>query len=118
MPAHQLPNDAMVVRGGVVTSEQLQNGCSEHAEAPGIYGFSVQSAPAKTVDELARAGLFPNKQIGVTNVGAVRAAGYNVVPTPGRGFHATVVVPPDWTVNDAAALAKLFKPQPNPAPRK
>ena len=45
-----------VVRAGVVTVTQLMNGTAYHPDYPGVYGFSVQSAPLKTIDELAKGG--------------------------------------------------------------
>jgi hypothetical protein len=45
----------------------------------------------------------------------VRALGYDVFETPGPGRHATVVVPVDWSEEDAEALAKAFRDVENPA---
>jgi hypothetical protein len=82
-----------------------------------MFGFSVQSYLGRSVDDLARAGQFPNPKVSVTSVGAIRAAGYEVVETQGRGYHAAVVVPSSWTETDAGALASSFEVQSNPAPR-
>jgi hypothetical protein len=113
-----LPDEAIVLRGGTSTGQQLFNGCAEHFDVPGIYGFSVQSAAEKSVEDLARAGQFPNGKIGVTTVGAIRAAGYDVVETAGRGYHATVRVPTNWTLVAADALSANFEVQSNPAQRR
>jgi len=51
------------VRGGVTTPESLIARSTEHLAVPGLYGFSVQSAPGLSVNDLARAGAFPNRQI-------------------------------------------------------
>ncbi len=110
----RIPDRALVVRGGNVTRDQLREGCSEHE---GVYGFSVQCEAGKTVAELASAGGLPHRSVGVSTVGHLRGLGHDVVRTRGRGLHATVVVPRDWAEADAAALAALFRPQPNPARR-
>ena len=57
-----------------------------------------------------------NNKIGVTTVGAIRSAGYDVVVTPGRGRHATLVVPPAWELGEALVLALLFQERANPIP--
>jgi hypothetical protein len=113
-----LPDNAIVVRGGTCAGAHLFNGCSAHAAHPGIYGFSVQCDVGKTTEDLARAGQFPNGKIGVSSVGAIRAAGYEVVETQGRGYHATVVVPQDWSEEAATSLAVNFEVESNPAPRR
>jgi len=109
---------AIVVRGGSVTGDQLADGCGFHLDRAGVYGFSVQVEPGRTELDLARAGSFPNKKISVTTVAQVRGLGFDVVRTPGRGFHATVIVPAAWTPADAARLAGAFLVQLNPAPRR
>ncbi|HEX2572065.1 MAG TPA: hypothetical protein VH877_21150 [Polyangia bacterium] len=45
----------------------------------------------------------------------VRKLGYDVIRTPGKGRHATVVVPETWAEEDARRLAEHFEPLPNPA---
>ena len=72
-------------------------------------GVSVNSAPGASVKELS--GTFPNKQVGVSTVGDVRAAGGDVVasPTPKNPNHATMgVITPE-------KAEELFTPTvPNP----
>ena len=58
----------------------------------------------------------PNNKIGVTTVGTIRSAGYDVVVTPGRGHHATLVVPLVWDLGEAQVLALLFEERANPIP--
>jgi hypothetical protein len=63
-----------------------------------LEGVSVNSAPGRVVQELTapdpRTGYpgIPHQQVGVTTVGAVRAAGGDVVPSPTRTnpHHATL----------------------------
>jgi hypothetical protein len=113
----KLPDDALIVRGGRPPFDQpkpLHERCDEHPD--GYFGFSVQSAPGLSLDQLASA--LRNPIVGFTTVGQIRKIGYDVVPTFGFGWHATVVVPRDWTRADADQLAQLFQETRNTTPRK
>lgn len=78
-----LPDDALVVRGGINMPEQIRRGYGVHPS--GVSGVSVHSAPGLDIPELA-VGI-PNGQVGVTTVGEVRAAGGDVIRTSGRSPH-------------------------------
>jgi hypothetical protein len=106
-----LPDAALVVRGGRITAESLVRGCARHE---GVFGCSVQGAPDLSFEQLAAEGGLPHKAVGVTSVGAIRAQGYNGVPTRGKGKHATLVLPEDIQPEAADRLARLFDPRPNP----
>lgn len=103
---------AWVVRGGVSTPDALIKGYRLHLGVPGLYGFSVQYAPEKSVDELARAGGFPHTNISVATSDALTSAlhplGFQIrlVSSPGQGFHHTLAVVYD--------LSGAFQHQPNP----
>lgn len=117
-----------VVRAGLATSRRLQDGYVAHTLVPGLYGFSVQFHPGLTVDDLARAGQFPNGQISVASdidlAAAVAPLGYAIrlVRSPGSGYHHTFAVLYDasgtvlHTLPDdaAAALSRTFAQLPNP----
>lgn len=109
MPPQQqpLPDDALVVRGGMNSPEAIQKGYATHPA--GVSGVSVHSAGGASVPELA-VGI-PNGQIGVTTVGQVRAAGGDVIATPGRSpHHATL------TGLTPEEMSRLLTPvAPNPA---
>jgi RHS repeat-associated protein len=116
-----------VVRGGVATAEQLIRGTKalDPARYNGISsGFSVQSAPGKSVQELAKGGRFRNGQISVTTTRALFAAGLVVqyavfvVPTASDTTenHCTVTVPSPLPGVLAHALSAAFVPMPNPYP--
>ena len=111
-----------VVRGGTATEDQLKRGTLEHIRVPGLYGFSVQHQPGQTIDQLASAGQFRNKQISVATaealIAAAATAGYNIaiVKSPGRGYHHTVQTPYPLPDQLAAALSKAFTQMPNPQP--
>jgi hypothetical protein len=93
-------------------------GTTRHHTIPELTGFSVQSAPGISIDELARGGQFRNRQISVTTVGALRRHGFETVfPTPGRGaYHATVRVLEPLAPDIAVLLSSLFVQHPNPHP--
>lgn len=78
-----LPDDAFVVRGGINRPEHLDEKYRVHPS--GVPGWSVHSAPGASVAELA-VGV-PNRQIGVTTVGRVRALGGDVIRTSGSSPH-------------------------------
>jgi hypothetical protein len=108
----------------MATSGQLQAGTARHRgvpEPPGLYGFSVQYEPGKTIKELAVAGKFRNAQISVTTDTALIAAGVSagytvhIVRSPGVGYHHTVQVPFPLPLHLAEALSVVFTHMPNPA---
>lgn len=103
-----------VVRGGITTPQSLIDRSAEHIAVPGLYGFSVQSAPGLSVEQLARAGGFPNRQISVTTTAALAELGIAVVPSPGAGYHATAQVPNPFPPGLAAQISGIFRQQPNP----
>jgi hypothetical protein len=110
----RLPDDAMVIRCGQPPFQHgrlLHESCKENQ---GYFGLSVQCRASVAVEDLAV--WCPNNKIGVTTVGAIRSAGYDVVVTPGRGHHATLVVPLVWDLGGALTLALLFEEQVNPIP--
>jgi hypothetical protein len=113
-----------VIRGGVATPSQLQAGTARHRsvpDPPGLYGFSVQYQPGKSIQELAAAGRFRNTHISVTTdvtlIAAGVAAGYavSIVKSPGAGYHHTVQVPFPLPLDLAVALSAVFTQQFNPA---
>jgi RHS repeat-associated protein len=111
--ASTLSDSALVVRGGLTTADRLASGSGVTVDASGnLSGLSVQSANGASVGDLA--GALPNKQIGVTTVGDVRAAGGEVVPDPlpGNPNHCEMCgVTPQ-------KASELFQPQKNPNPLK
>jgi hypothetical protein len=120
-----------VVRGGIASPPQLVNGYGRHAAlVTPLYGFSVQYQPGKTIEELALAGQFRNRQISYADDDALQAAvqsvGYTMqlVKSPGRGFHHTFAViytqdgtmPLSLPLVVAQALSQAFRFMPNPFP--
>jgi len=78
----------------------------------------VQSAPQKTIKELATAGRFVSGRSIVTTVGELKEAGQSagvqieVVRAPGRGFHSIVVTPRPLSDIAAKALSNVFRQMP------
>jgi len=111
----------VVVFGGVATPQRLQRRVSGYRNVPDVIGFSVQSAPKKTIEELTAAGQFYNRLLSVTTVGEIQEAGRSVgvnikvIPAPGRGFHSIVVAPRPLPNSAAKALSNVFRPIPNPS---
>jgi hypothetical protein len=120
-----------VVRGGLATPQSLMAGYKEHAARPGLYGFSVQYAPGKSLAELTSAGQILNGQISYADDSALMAAlqilGYTMrlIKSPGHGYHHTFAVLYDGSgvmlttlpQNAADALSRTFRQQPNPYKR-
>jgi hypothetical protein len=105
--AERIPDEALVVRGGRNQPADLRRGITVHPS--GVTGASVECADGVGVEDLAAA--LPHGQLGVTTVGAIRAAGGDVVRTSGRSpHHATLV---GLTPEQASRL--LTPTIPNPA---
>ena len=94
-----LPDDALVVRGGMNEPENFENGSGVRVGGGGkLDGVSVNSSPGASVIDLTKASTatgYPgilNNRIGVTTVGKIRAAGGDVVasPTKKNPNHATL----------------------------
>ena len=113
----------LVVLAGVVTPRRLQRKVSGYRNIPDIIGFSVQSTPKKTIQELATAGQFFDRILSVTTVGELQQAGQSagvnikVIQAPGRGFHSIVVTPRALSNPAAQALSSVFRQTPNPLSR-
>jgi hypothetical protein len=111
----RLSDQALVVRCGQPPFDRPIPLCERCVHHEGVYGFSVQSADQVPFDELA--SWCPNKKVGVATVGEIRALGYDVVVTAGKGYHATVMVPMGWDLQGSESLVRLFRERINPSPR-
>jgi uncharacterized protein RhaS with RHS repeats len=103
-----------VVRGGAGAVSSFQQGTNLTSNG---YGFSVQTAPSVSINELARGGYFPNAQISVSTVQELQAIPGVTVnsPTPGFGdYHGTVNVPNPPPAGFFNVISGAFVPQPNP----
>jgi hypothetical protein len=110
-----------VVRGGLVTVEQLANGTSPIADEPGFCQISVAYQPGRSVEELAALSRFPHRHIGVTTRAALLTAGaVEARRTPGRNpAHGDIIVACDENERISAALldalAAVFEQRENPS---
>ncbi|MBE9018420.1 flavoredoxin [Chroococcidiopsis sp. CCALA 051] len=82
-----IPDEAIVVRGGRNRPEDIQRGIGTHPS--GVTGISVECRVGLSVAELA--AIIPHRQVGITSVGEVRKLGGDVIRTSGRSTnHATL----------------------------
>ena len=121
-----------VVRAGIAVPPTLKAGYRKHRQMPHVWGFSVQYDMSASVNELARAGQFSNKQISYQEEAVLAmvlaSLGYTMrlVKSPGIGYHHTFVVLYDASgvmlqalPDDAAAaldraLIRIMNPHPTP----
>lgn len=99
MAEQELPDDAIVVRGGLMGTTSLEaNAYGSHAEC-GIWALSVWSYPNMTLEAVAEEArrvdpdVLPQGKIRAATAGEIRARGYELVATNQRG-HYSLVVPP------------------------
>ena len=94
-----LPDDALVVRGGMNLPESFVVGSGVVIDASRLLkGASVNCGAGCSVQELTAPNMqagyrgIPHSQIGVTTVGAIRAAGAIIAPSPKpwNPYHTTV----------------------------
>jgi hypothetical protein len=113
----------LVVLAGAVTPQLLQRKVSGYRRMPNVIGFSVQSTPQKTIQELAAAGGFFDPLLSVTTVGELQKAGQSagvnikIIAGPGRRFHSIVLTPRPLSTPAAQALSSVFRQMPNPLAR-
>ena len=117
-----LPHEVPVVRGGKNLPANFAQGSGVTVNAGGkIEGVSVNAAPDVSVQELTAPNPhtgypgIPHNQVGVTTVGAIRAAGGDVVPSPTRTnpYHATLS---GLTPEQASQLFRPTVKNPNTRP--
>lgn len=83
MTPERIPDEAVAIRGGRNQPEDIRRGTATHPA--GVTGVSVECAAGVPPGELAAA--IPHGSVGATTVGAVRAAGGDVIRTSGRSPH-------------------------------
>jgi hypothetical protein len=109
--AGPLRNDSLVCRGGSCTALRFALGAGVTLDADGrLQGVSVNSADTLGLAELARS--IPNRQVGVTTVGAVRESGGSVTPSPSSRNPLHCVMS-GLTPAEAEALFTPTQPNPN-----
>lgn len=115
-PPDDLPDDAVVVRGGLMLPAGLALSVQSHFDTEGVYALSVFSVPGKTADEIVSGVFLPHSTLRESTVGRLRAAGYDVVSSPGPPGHADLILPNSPTDDDWQALDETFDaPRPKEA---
>ena len=77
----ELPNEAIVCRGGACLADSFKNGSGVSIDDNGkLTGVSVNSSKNKSLAQLTEG--IPHNKVGVTTVGSVRAAGGDVIASP------------------------------------
>jgi hypothetical protein len=106
----RIPDDAIVIRGGRNRPEDIRRGIGTHPS--GVTGISVECGDGFSLEELSAS--IPHGQIGVTTVGAIRAAGGDVIRTSGRSpQHATLT---GLTPDEMGLLLNPTIPKPSQQP--
>jgi len=114
----RLPDDALVVRGGLNLPENFAQGSGVSADKGGkLQGVSVNCGSVASLEELVnpnpKTGYpgIPNNQVGVTTVGKIRALGGEIVPSPTgtNRLHGTLS---GLTPEQASALFRPIIPNP------
>jgi hypothetical protein len=120
-----LPDDAIVIRGGLMKRDSLRISAEAHeAENPGAYALSFWSWPGLTAEEIARRvgpENLPHKMLRKYSAGQLRNMAMSdgrpleLVPTDEDG-HYDVILPPPPTDDDLDLFDHEFDPpEPNPA---
>ncbi len=116
VPRDRLPDDSVVVRGGLMLPTDLALSAQSHFDTEGFYALSVYSIPGMTVHEIAVGVPLRHSKIRASTVGRVRFAGYDIVSSPGPPGHADLVLPTPPTDHDWSTLDRVFDPpELNPA---
>lgn len=115
-----LPDDAIVVRGGVRAPETIAVNAQTTFDTDGFWGVSGFSAADQTVEQIAQLaydqGRLPHPKVRTSTVGLVRAAGFEVEQTADDYPHVDIFLPADPTDAVCSQLADAFdEPIPNPA---
>lgn len=123
MAEQGLPDDAIVVRGGLMGTVSLESNAYGSFEECGMWALSVWSYPDMTADEVVEEAhrvdgeALPNGKIRSARAGTLREHGYELVATNQRG-HYSLVVPPTPGSAVWEDLREVFDdPMPNPEPK-
>lgn len=105
-----LPDDAVVIRGGLMAMADLRRSAQIHFDHEGRYALSVFCGVDASADAIARAASLPHPKIRQSTVGRIRRAGFDVVRSEGPPGHADLVLPDPPTDDDWRALEAAFDP--------
>lgn len=112
MEPPRLPDEAIVIRGGINDSRHMQEQAEEEfAVGPThLYSLSVAADATWTLDRIARTARFENRQIRKSTVGRLRAIGCDVSWPTGRRRHANLILPQPPTDTVWIDLEQAFDP--------
>jgi hypothetical protein len=102
MPPDRLPDEAFVVRGGLMDSRGMRTNAEDHhlekaQEGLEEWAISVWSAPALEPDAIVLRCPIPHGTIQVSTVGAIRVLGCDVVRSEPPPLHADLMFPSEPT---------------------
>jgi hypothetical protein len=115
-----LPDDAIVVRGGVGAPKTIAVNAQTTFDTDGFWGVSGFSAADLTAVQIAQLasdqGRLPHGHVRTSTVGRIRSAGFEVEKTADDYPHVDIFLPPDPSDEVCVQLADVFDaPIPNPA---
>jgi len=124
--AARLPDEAVVVRGGVITPKGLASALEVSFREDGVYELSVCASAELAAHDLAQwvrerdpeCQRLPHKRMQQSTAGAIRSVGADVLLTPPPEGHYSIrfdAVPADEQI--AALVAAFDAPEPNPVPK-
>lgn len=113
----RLPDDSLVIRGGLMRMDDLWAAAETCLAEKGFYGLSVWGAPEATALDLVQAGNIRHGKIRRSTAGRLRTEGFPVEPT-GPPRHCTVYLGGLLTDNVLEKFEAAFDPpEPNPGKR-
>lgn len=117
MSIDDLPDDAVVIRGGPMTAANVIRRARKDRERLGLFGVSAfaGSSSETTVAELVERGEIPHAVLNRSTVGRIRSAGF-VIRRFGRWPHCTIDLGDDADEDASARLVAAFD-QPELTPR-
>lgn len=104
-PWREPPDDAMVVRGGTLEIGDLANAAVKATVRLGRPGISVAAGPGGSQRELLALSGLPHPKVSFSQVGRIRAAGFEMEQT-GPWPHHTVWLPENWETSGALQRLK------------
>jgi len=116
----RLPDEAVVMRGGLSTAETLHKNSLAHYDEFAVFAISVRSIGGLTADDLARMDPpLAHPRFRETTVGELRVAGYDVIPDEPPPAHALIMLPQLPADDDYIKISALLSdPRENPVSRK
>lgn len=110
----RLPDEAVVMRFGLSTPETLHKTALAHHDKAGDFAISARSLPGATADALAKVEpRMGHAKLRETTVGALRAAGYDVIRDEPPPAHALIMLPRLPVDDDYVVVSATFGPARN-----